>query len=431
VTKKHGYGEGVTRLPPLDPAVAATRLAARAVLSGLAAGPARAAEAASQVRSSRSNDEDHDTNTNTNTARDTGPAAPPLVLVALSGGADSLALAAALAFEAVRAGVRAGAVVVDHGLQVNSAEVAARAAEQARGLGLDPVVVRRVRVDEGATLDGEPSPGPEAAARAARYSALDAVRRETGAETIVTAHTRDDQAEQVLLALARGSGTRAIAGIPPARGVIRRPFLSVDRATTLAACRAQGLEPWVDPHNSDPSFTRVRVRERALPLLERELGPGVAANLARSAELAREDADALDAMAAALLREILDAQSQQECTLAAARCTFVGAEGAGVGGTVHEVAEAGSKGGEAAEAGEDLTASLPVTVLAEAPPALRQRVIRLLAREQFGSHLSREHTLAIAALVTEWRGQGPIDVPGLTVTRTGARGDARLVFRSR
>lgn len=309
--------------------------------------------------------------------------AQPLVLVALSGGADSLALAAALAFEAPRAGVRSGAIIVDHGLQTGSAEVAGHAAEQARSLGLDPVIVSRVQV-----------PGAsEAAARAARYAALEKARRETGAASLVTAHTRDDQAEQVLLALARGSGTRAIAGIPPRRDLIERPFLTIDRATTLTACRAQGLEPWIDPHNSDHAFTRVRVRERVLPVIAAELGSGVAANLARSAELAREDADALDALATELLREMLAASS---------------AAGAGTG--------------------EDLTTSqleLPVDVLAEIPAALRQRVIRLLARERFGSHLSREHTLAVSALVTDWRGQGPIDVPGLTVTRAGGRSESR------
>ncbi|MGK0714890.1 tRNA lysidine(34) synthetase TilS [Leucobacter sp. W1153] len=342
----------MTRLPPLDPAVARTRLAARRVLREWAP---RSAPVAGGARS-----EDR-----------------PLVLVALSGGADSLALAAAVAFEAPRLGLRAGAVIVDHDLQEGSNEVAQHAAEQARALGLEPVIVRRVNVARG---DAE---GPEAAARAARYEALQEVRAATNAAAILTAHTRDDQAEQVLLALARGSGIRAIAGIPPERDVIHRPFLGISRGDTEQACRAQGLRPWRDPHNSDPTFARVRVRERVLPLLETQLGPGVASGLARSAELAREDADALDRLAEQLLASCME-RSQS-----------------GI--------------------------ALPVDALAEQPDALRNRMIRLAARAHFGSHLSREHTLAAAALVTAWHGQGPINVPGATVERIAGRLNFRAV----
>lgn len=299
---------------------------------------------------------------------------PALVLVALSGGADSLALAAALAFEAPRLQLRAGAVIVDHGLQPRSAQVADRAAAQARGLGLDPVLVRRVVVDP-ATGDG-----PEAAARAARYRALETARAELGAEAILTAHTRDDQAEQVLLGLARGSGTRALAGIAPKRDRILRPFLALPRATTERACAAQGLTPWMDPHNRDPAFTRVRVRSRVLPVLEAELGPGIAASLARTAALAREDAVALDALAA----EHVDA-------------VFIAPNG------------------------------LSAQALAELPDALRNRVIRLAAHRIFGTSLSREHTLAIAALATRWHGQSAVDVPGGSVQRAGGR----LLLRAR
>nr|WP_243752114.1 tRNA lysidine(34) synthetase TilS [Leucobacter weissii] len=302
----------------------------------------------------------------------------PLVLVALSGGADSLALAAALAFEAPRLGWRAGAAVVDHGLQAASATVAARAADQARRLGLGPVVVRRVAVPTDAP------DGPEGAARAARYAALESARVELGADALLTAHTRDDQAEQVLLALARGSGTRALAGIPPRRGPILRPLLAVSRERTERACLAQGLEPWRDPHNSDPSFARSRVRERIIPLLEQEIGPGVAANLARTAELAREDADALDALA-------------EERTAAAAGVVIRG----------------------------DGEASIAVADLAARPPAIRNRIIRAVAAE-LGSQLGRVHTTAVAALAVDWRGQGPIHAPGLVAHRRGGR----LVLRA-
>lgn len=302
------------------------------------------------------------------------------MLVALSGGADSLALAAALAFESPRLGLRAGAVIIDHDLQQGSGDVARVAAEQARSLGLYPVVVCRVSVARG---DAD---GPEAAARTARYEALETVRVETGAAAILTAHTRDDQAEQVLLALARGSGTRAIAGIPPERGAIHRPFLGISRGETEQACRAQGLEPWRDPHNTDPAFARVRARTRVLPLVEAQLGPGVAAGLARTAELAREDADALDRLA----EQLLDALMERTCT--------------GI--------------------------ALPVAALAEQPDALRNRMIRGAARAEFGSHLSREHTRSVAALVTDWHGQGPINVPGATVERIAGRLEFRAAGRS-
>jgi tRNA(Ile)-lysidine synthase len=212
------------------------------------------------------------------------------VLVACSGGTDSLALAAATAFEAPKLGLRAGAVVVDHGLQPDSAHVAETAAEQCRTLGLDPVQVRVVEVG----TDG----GPEGAARTARYDALRDAADELSADVVLLAHTRDDQAETVLLGLGRGSGARSLAGMAPAVGRLRRPFLEVPRATTAAACIASGLRPWHDPHNDDPQYTRVRVRHEVLPVLEEALGPGVVEALARTAGLLRADADALDQLAA-------------------------------------------------------------------------------------------------------------------------------------
>lgn len=308
----------------------------------------------------------------------------PLVLVALSGGADSLALAAALAAEARAAGVRAGASIIDHGLQLGSAEVAEVAAEQARSLGLDPVIVRRVQVSSGPASE---TGGPEAAARVARYEALVTVATELHARWIMTAHTRDDQAEQVLLALARGSGTRSIAAIPPVRelgsGVwVMRPLLNqrteVTRALTEASCGELDLMPWSDPQNLDRSFARVRVREDVLPLLEAQLGPGFGKALARSADLAREDADALDALAEEHL-------------------------------TTLEIQNADETG----------AAQIPISKLELLPEALLGRVIRLVAARMFGSQLTREHTLAIASLVTEWKGQGPIHAPRIFASRSG------------
>ena len=219
---------------------------------------------------------------------------PALVLVACSGGADSLALAAATAFEAPRRGVAAGALVVDHGLQPGSGAVAREAADRCAARGLDPVEVVPVRVAAGA--------GPEDAARRARHDAYAAAAARHGASAVLLGHTRDDQAEQVLLGLVRGSGTRSLAGMPPRRDLLRRPFLQVTRAQTERACAAQALRPWSDPHNDNDRFTRVRAR-RLLALLRAELDPTVDAALARTADLARVDADALDAYAEALVAD--------------------------------------------------------------------------------------------------------------------------------
>jgi len=295
------------------------------------------------------------------------------VIVALSGGADSLALASAVAFEAPKRGVTAISVTVDHGLQDGSAEVAARAAATAEALGL-PARVVRVVVRDGA--------GPEAAARDARYGALDAVAREAGAAAILVAHTLDDQAETVLLGLARGSGTASLQGMAPVSErddgcVILRPLLEVRRTTTQAACAAERLAPWADPHNADPRYARVRVRERVLPVLERELGPGVAEALARTASQLREDAEAF----AEMIDEIIE--------------------------DVVEHAEAGI--------------SLSVGALAANPAALRHRLIRHVVAAEFGQSLTRSQTLDVARLVTDWRGQGPIDLPGCRAARVSGR----------
>jgi tRNA(Ile)-lysidine synthase len=300
-------------------------------------------------------------------------ALPPegLVVVALSGGPDSLALAAATAFEAAG---RAGAVIVDHGLQDGSAATAERAAGQARTLGLDPVRVVRVQVGS----DG----GPEAAARAARYEALDAVAAELGAAAVLLGHTLDDQAETVLLGLARGSGAASLQGMAPEAGRYRRPLLGIRRQTTVQACADAGLEPWIDPHNADTGYTRVRVRQNVMPVLETELGPGVADALARTAEQLREDSEALDAFAAEVAEDLA------------------------------EHAEAGI--------------SLPVVALLSNPPALRQRLIRLAVQSEFGVSLTRAQTLEVARLVTDWHGQSGVDLPGVRVVRR----EGRLEFGS-
>jgi tRNA(Ile)-lysidine synthase len=289
-----------------------------------------------------------------NAVRASGGGVEPedLVLAACSGGQDSLALAAALAFVAPRAGLRAGAVTVDHGLQDGSAARALSVAAALRGLGLDPVRVETVTV-EGAG-------GPEAAARDARYAALSAAAAETGAAAVLLGHTLDDQAETVLLGLARGSGARSLAGMPRHRGLFARPLLGVRRAVTASACAALGLSAWSDPHNADRRFARVRVRLDALPALEAALGPGVAEALARTADQLRDDAEVLDEIAAS--------------------------------------------------AADLLTAAS----LAGLPGAVRSRVLRAAALEAGcpAGALTAAHVARIEELVTDWRGQRGVDLPG-------------------
>ena len=217
------------------------------------------------------------------------------VLVACSGGADSLALASAAAFEGHKLGLRVIGATVDHGLQDGSADQAARVVAQLAAIGVDETATARVEVrTEGI--------GPEAAARQARYDVLEQLREHTGAALVLLGHTRDDQAETVLLGLARGSGGRSLAGMRRAFDHYARPLLDVGRDDTVTACQVEGLEPWHDPHNDDPGYARVRVRRTVLPVLEVELGPGVAAALARTADQVRQDVEALDEMAATAYR---------------------------------------------------------------------------------------------------------------------------------
>jgi tRNA(Ile)-lysidine synthase len=284
------------------------------------------------------------------------------VLVACSGGADSLALAAAAAFVAPRLGIAAGLVTVDHGLQPGSAAQAVRVAESARNLGLDPVDVVGVAVGT--------TGGPEAAAREARYAALDE-RAAAGGARVLLGHTLDDQAETVLLGLGRGSGPRSLAGMAAVDGRYLRPFLGLRRADTEAACAALGLEPWADPQNLDPRFQRVRLRREVLPLLDDVLQGGVPEALARTAELIRADLDALDAWALRVLAEL-----------------------AGDGSAV-----------------------IDATALAQVPAAVRTRVLRLWASGAGAGPLSAERTAAVDRLVTDWHGQGPVELPGGVVVR--------------
>jgi tRNA(Ile)-lysidine synthase len=286
--------------------------------------------------------------------------------VALSGGPDSLALVAVAAAQRDTT-----ALIVDHGLQADSAGIAARARAQAMDLGCVDAVV--LRVDVGS--DG----GPEAAARTARYAALDGAR---GGAPVLLAHTLDDQAETVLLGLGRGSGPRSIAGMRPYDPPWCRPLLGVRRTLTHAVCADLGLTPWQDPHNDDPRFTRVRLRGEVLPLLEDVLEGGVAEALARTAAALREDTDALDDQAVAALPEL------------------------------------------------ESDAGLDVAGLAALPGAVRRRVIRGWLMAGGATGLTDKHIRAVDTLVTAWRGQGGVAVgsafPGQRLF--AGRRDGRLLL---
>jgi tRNA(Ile)-lysidine synthase len=329
-----------------------------------------------------------------------------LVLAACSGGADSLALAAALAHEAPRLSLRGGGVTVDHGLQAGSAERAGRVAALLRQLSLDPVHQASVTVPA-----GPGSGGPEAAARAARYTALEQVAEQAGATAVLLGHSRDDQAETVLLGLSRGAGGRALAGMPAQRGRFRRPLLGVARATLREACLAQGLEPWDDPHNADPAYARARVRHQAMPALEEALGPGVAAALARSAAQLSADCDALDAIAAA------EAWRIQPADPSLAGLGQPGAAAAG-GGTGHAKAVSPVVPGGGDGTGQAVVV-LDIEGLAELATAVRSRVLRqaALAAGCPGGSLAAGHVAALDALVTGWHGQRWADLPGVIRAR--------------
>ena len=347
----------MARRPRLLPAVGTARNLLAASLQGLVAEPARQARGAGG-----------------GTPPD--PAHLPLVLVACSGGPDSLALAAVAAHFAHTGRCRVGAVVVDHGLQAGSAGTAEQAAAAARGLGLDPVEVRRVTVER----DGM---GPEAAARGARYAALDDAASRLGAVAVLLGHTLDDQAEQVLLGLARGSGTRSLAGMPERRGPYLRPFLELRRADTEAICDFYGLDPWHDPTNLDPSYARSRVRGEVLPFLEDQLGPGIARALARTARILGQDADLLEQLSA-------DAYASLRT------------------------------------GGDDGAVLLPEEGLRALPAALRQRVLALAALELGAYQPSFERLRAAESLLDRKGSAGPVQLGGKVSVHRQVRGRSVL-----
>ena len=320
----------------------------------------------------------------------------PRILVGVSGGADSLALAATTQWVASRLGLEVEAVLIDHGLSDHSASVSERAALQCERLGLARCHIRRIHVDTA----GEG--GLENAARIARHEAFNDMCEERSALALLLGHTLDDQAEQVLLGLARGAGARSLAGIPRKRGSLLRPFLGTGRdektglwrRDTRAVCEALGLDVWDDPMNDDEAYLRVAARSRALPMLADVFGEQVASNLVRTADLLRDDADYLE-------------QEAEE--------TYAGLRRNPPSRTPGLLA-------------------LDAYALAPLNRALRTRVIKhaiaqasALAGANSGKSLLRRQILHVDSLVSAYRGQGPIPLPGKI---EAIRDEGLIVFRA-
>ena len=285
-----------------------------------------------------------------------------LILIGVSGGSDSLALAFATELEAKKLAIRVVAIVIDHQLQSGSNEVANKVCKQLEIAKIECQVVK---------VNVEVTDGIEASARRARYEAFERFAKEKNAVAIFLGHTKDDQAETVLLGLARGSGARSLSGMAASNGIYVRPFLAISRTQTVTACKELGLEPWNDPHNDDLSFLRVRARKKVLPIMESELGPGITDALVRSAQLLRDDADTLDNLA------------NQFWT--------------------HDK-------------------SLEVEALEKLPKAIRSRVLRLALIEKGALQVSAEQIGQVEALISNWKGQGEVSLPaGVKVSRISGR----------
>ena len=291
------------------------------------------------------------------------------ILLAVSGGADSLLLAAATNLEANKVGIQLSALVVDHQLQNGSGEVALGAQKKLIELGITEAKISQVEV-----ISNVSNGGTEAAARRVRYEALDAEADRIGAVAIFLGHTEDDLAETVLLGLARGSGTRSLSGMAFHVGRYVRPFLELTRAQVLSACKESGIEFWSDPQNEELSFARVRVRNEILPKMEKEIGPGISKALARTSRILREDADALDLIAGDIFASLAD------------------------------------------------PAEIPIESISELPIAVRKRVIKRAIEAMGAPTLSAEQILEVDALVGAWKGQGAVALAGgITARRDSGR----------
>lgn len=302
------------------------------------------------------------------------------VVVGLSGGADSLVLTAVAVWVGERSGFTVQAVVVDHGLQVGSSEIASSAALAATKLGAASIEIRNVDVG----TDG----GMEMAARIARRAALLEV---ANGRPILLGHTANDQAETVLLRLLRGSGAHSLSAMSACTGIWHRPFLSHPRGdieiASVELLAPLGIVPWRDPHNFDEGFSRVKMRKH-LDLLSEEFGPSIISGLVRTASMLRADDQALDDIATQFF----------------------------LGSLAVEETESGL--------------SMSVEELEKMPSAIRTRLIklcfdRLTVGTRENSPLTHQHVMSVEVLISGWLGQGGIALPlGVTAKREYGR----LVF---
>ncbi|MCA1592341.1 MAG: tRNA lysidine(34) synthetase TilS [Acidobacteria bacterium] len=333
-------------------------------------------------------------------------------VVAVSGGADSVALLLALdeLVRASRVEAELSVAHLDHGLRGACGEADARWVEElARTLGYE-CLSGRASVGERARVGRD---NLEQSARRARYEFLGEAARGCGAGAVLTAHTLDDQAETVLLCLLRGSGAEGLGGIRPVRALdaagdvlLLRPLLGwARRADTEGFCRERGVGFRTDEMNADERFARVRVRRKVLPLLE-TFNPRAVEALARAAELLREDAATLETLASKLLDE------------------------ASAGATATAGVEASVVTGEKATAVENAgsASSLSVEALAGAPASLRRRALRQWLARGRGDlrRLEMSHLLALEKLLKGTRGGRVAELPGGCAVE---RRRGRLYFR--
>jgi tRNA(Ile)-lysidine synthase len=288
------------------------------------------------------------------------------LLIAVSGGADSLALASAILFESKKLQLQVASATIDHGLQKASTKVTEQTLEKLHQIGITEAWSKNVKVGT--------KGGPEAAAREARYEALESLRIESKSDFIVLGHTANDQAETVLLGLTRGSGSRSLSGMSVRSERLLRPLLSIERASTEQFCKDEKISPWHDPQNKDLKFLRVRIRKVVLPFLEKQLGKGIFSNLIRTSSQLQEDDQYLSSVAAKEYRKIAKTSSRQ--------------------------------------------VTLGQPELVKLPEAIRNRVIKS-AIDHFNLESSRTHVLAVADLVLNWHGQKPLTLPGVRVERKG------------
>ena len=288
------------------------------------------------------------------------------VVVAVSGGADSLLLAYSLFLEREELALSIHAVVIDHQLQEDSGAIAIQTKRALEKLGIESITIIPVEVEK--------RDGIEADARRARYQALVEFARKVSASRIFLGHNQDDLAESVLLGLTHGSGTKSLAAMRVDDGLYVRPFLALEREVIRQACQEAKLDYWNDPHNEDERFTRVKIRKKILPLLESEIGPGITEALARSARIFREDSDALDALAEEIYTTLPDPTAME------------------------------------------------IGVLEGLPIALRKRVIRRALASLGATRINAEQLGWVDALVSQWHGQKEVALPaGVTARRESGR----------